>query len=152
MIRVVQKVTAGELEYVLERLRKKSQEEVDAFDASNEAMIRSMADTPISWCFYYHKRPAAILGASLMHSGVFSFYGFGTDQWLKVWRSVTLVAKRGMMQAVRDMGAHRGQCLSLAHHKDTHRWLRFLGATHEAELPKFGANREDFIMFSWFWE
>jgi len=143
--------TEAEIMYVLENLREKSKEDIfgatddDAYGIANYLV---WADG-FKWVFYHDAYPAALLGATKMHDGVWNLFGMGTDDWQKVWRLVTLVAKRDMMQAVLDAGAHRAQCMSPASHEDTHKWLRFLGATHEAEMPKWGKNGEDYIMFSW---
>lgn len=84
-----------------------------------------------------------------MHAGVWALYGFGTDAWRDIWREVTRTARRDMMKAVTDAGAHRAQCVSPANHKDTHAWLRMLGATLETPMPKYGKGGQDYVMFAW---
>lgn len=140
-----------EYQYVLDNLSTKSQEDLfSANEASTEEMCNWMFFRDgFRWCFYHDGKPAAILGALEVHNGVWNLYGAGTNDWQKVWRQVTLTAKRDMMSLVLDAGAHRAQCLSPAHHSDTHKWLRYLGATHEVQMPQYGMHGEDFIMFAW---
>lgn len=148
---VVENPTEPEVRYVLENLRPEAREEIVLqSDEKIETMALRMAWAPgFSWAVYYDGRPAALIGANPMHPGVWSLYGTGTSDWPKVGRLVTLVAKRDMMRAVKDAGAHRAQCLSPAWHHETHKWLRWLGATEETALPAWGRNGEDFIMFTW---
>jgi len=144
--------TLAEIQYVVENLSEKSQEDIwGAVEATPQIYAGFIHKHPqaFRWVFYNDGKPAALLGAMLQHRGVWNLFGMGTADWKSVWRLVTLVAKRDMMQAVLDAGAHRAQCMSPATHEDTHKWLRFLGATHEVEMPRFGRNGEDYIMFSW---
>lgn len=141
-----------DIELVMFNLRRKSIDELRLQGRSPFQIARWLAsdETIMCWAAYTPEgNPAALIGAIPAHKGNYSLFGFGTDEWTRVWRLVTLVGKRDMMQAVRDTGAHRASCLSPAHHTDTHKWLRFLGASHEAEMPGYGINGEDFIMFSW---
>lgn len=143
--------TEAEIRHVIENAREKSMEDlVQVRDADPALFARHVHLTSsFIWLFYNDNRPAAILSATEQHKGVFSLFGIGTDDWIKVWRLVTLVAKRDMMRTVLDAGGHRAHTVSPASHTDTHKWLRFLGANHEAEMPEYGPNREDYILFSW---
>ena len=143
------RIEPSEAQYVLDNLRHSSAEEIAALGLDPRALKHQISRQEISWCVYADSHPAALLGALPIRRGVWSLFGFGTEGWTSVWRLVTVIARRDMMQAVRLTGAHRAQCPSPAAHTDTHRWLRFLGASHEAALPAYGANEEDFIMFSW---
>jgi hypothetical protein len=140
-----------EIAFVINNLREKSRQDIFwATDATPEFYIEFLArPVGFKWVIYHEKEPAALIGAMPRHKGVWSLFGMGTDKWTKVWRLVTLVARRDMMRAVSDAGAHRAECLSPAEHGDTHRWLRMLGATHEAPMPGYGKNGEDYILFSW---
>lgn len=139
-----------DIRYVCQRLRRKAREELEMQDILPiDFGVWIDRSQGFKWAVYHNGRPAALVGAIPMHRGVYTLFGTGTDDWIKCWRLVTLVSKRDMMTAVLDAGAHRAQCLSPASHADTHKWLRFLGASHEVSLPQWGVNGEDFIMFSW---
>ncbi|WP_288927291.1 hypothetical protein [uncultured Maritimibacter sp.] len=142
-----------EISYVLQNLSDKSREDVlNATEASFMDIASGLftsRDRGFTWAFYHNGAPAALLGARRSHGDVWSLFGMGTDDWRRVWRLVTLVARRDMMTAVRDAGAIRAHCVSPAAHTDTHKWLRVLGASHEAEMPSYGVDGADYIMFSW---
>lgn len=145
----------AETYYVLTHLSEKSQEDIfGSTDISPEELVKyydylQAQRKCFVWVFYWDGKPAAILGASQDRPGVWSVFGMGTDDWKKVWRQVTVTAKRDMFAAVEEVGAHRAYCVSPASHEDTHRWLRYLGANHEAEMPAYGNKGEDYIMFTW---
>lgn len=135
---------------VLGNLRPQSRAELAMQEIDPEILCRYLAaQDGCRWLVLHSGLPAALIGAYPQHRGVWSLYGFGTDLWEKEWRLVTGVARRNMMRHVADSGAHRAHCMSPASHVQTHRWLRTLGAMHEAEMPGYGARGEDFIMFSW---
>lgn len=142
-------IRAAEAAHVCKNMRAKSFEEIDALGLDRRTVAERVFGHAISWTFFHEGRPVALLGAYPIHRGVWTLFGLGTEEWESVWREVTLVARRDMMAAVSASGAHRAHCLALSTHDDTHKWLRVLGATHEAQLPGYGANGEDFIMFSW---
>ena len=141
----------AEVRYVLENLRAKSREDVfGASDVDPVGYARYLANAPgFHRAVYYQGKPAAIFGAIPMHKGVWSLYGMGTDDWISVWRLVTLVCKRDIVRAVLSAGAHRAECLSPATHEDTHKWLRFLGLDYEVPVPQYGKGGEDYILFAW---
>ena len=139
----------AEISHVMENLRDKSREELELQAIDPMDLVLPLLKCPFTWVVYAGSDPAALIGALPLHPGVKSLFGFGTDNWKSVWKVVTLVARRDMFTAVRDAGVHRAHALSPAHHKDTHRWLKHLGATHEAEMPGWGVGGEDFKMFSW---
>lgn len=141
----------SEVKYVCLNMGKKSR--ADILAASNatpeQYAKRIIFSDGFKWVAYHDGLPAALIGALNIHDGVWGLFGFGTDHWKKVWMSVTKVARKDMMQAVLETGAHRAQCMSPATHTDTHRWLERLGATHRVEMPAYGKNGEDYVMFAW---
>lgn len=140
-----------EIRYVCQNLRRSSKEDVfGVTDATPEEFAEIMIATPgFKWVGYAKGMPAALIGAYPMHPGVWGLFGFGTDNWKLIWRDVTRTARRDMMKAVADAGAHRAQCLSPATHRETHSWLRMLGATLETPMPRYGTDGQDYVMFAW---
>lgn len=140
-----------EIKFIFENLREESRDEVMALSGDNFEVIATNlhASGGFKWVGYAGNQPAALIGATELHSGVWGLLGVGTDKWVEIWKPVTRLAKTEMMAKVKEAGAHRAQCLSLATAKSVHRWLRFLGATHEADMPSYGRKGENFILFSW---
>ena len=132
-------------------MRDQSREELfGASNATPESYAAGLiASAGFKWVAYHKQQPCALIGAVPEHTGVWGLFGLGTDDWVSVWRKVTIIAKRDMMAMVLGAGAHRAHCMSPATHVDTHKWLRFLGASHEAQMPAFGKQGEDYILFSW---
>lgn len=141
----------AEINYVCENMRESSREELFAVGDGNPKTYADwlVKSEGFKWVAYHNKTPCALIGAVPERGGVWALFGLGTDDWKQVWRKVTIIAKRDMMRAVLDAGAHRAHCMSLATHEETHKWLRFLGVSHEAEMPAYGNQGEDFILFSW---
>lgn len=141
----------AEVTFVCQNLRPKSRDEVFGLvDTTPEAFARHLHVQPgFHWVGYCEGFPAALIGAYQQRRGVWGLYGVGTNAWDTIWREVTRVARRDMMQAVLATDCWRAECLSLADHEDTHRWLGLLGASHRAEMPRYGLKEQDYILFSW---
>jgi hypothetical protein len=141
----------NEVRFVCMNLRQKSRAEIagllDVPATDYAAYLHSRQG--FHWVGYHDGLPAALIGAYPQRPGLWSLYGLGTDDWAEIWRDVTRVAKRDMMSSVLATDCRRAECLSLADHHDTHRWLNLLGASHRAEMPQYGLNGQDYILFSW---
>lgn len=137
--------------YVCQNLRQKSLDEINGLMRVNmddfAAYLHSREG--FHWVGYHDTLPAALIGAYPQRPGLWSLYGLGTDDWHHIWRDVTRVARRDMMRMVLETDCRRAECLSLADHHDTHKWLDMLGASHRAEMPKYGIDGQDYILFSW---
>jgi hypothetical protein len=149
---IVRDPAYAEVLFICERLRPKSRAEMFM------AMPDEHADTlarfihgvgGVRWLIYKGPVPAAMIGAYPLHRGVWGLYGFGTPAYDDVMLTATRLAKREMMPAVLDAGAHRAECMSPVDHEDTHRWLEMLGAEREARLRAWGGNGEDVFLYAW---
>ena len=140
-----------EISYVCENMRQSSHDEIFGVHSGSPMDFARYLDAApgFKWVGYHAGRPAALIGAIHSHGGVWGLFGFGTDDWHHIWRQVTRTARKDMMQAVIEAGAHRAHCATRADHVETHRWLRALGAVREEPLPQYGRAGEDYIMFVW---
>lgn len=143
--------TREEILHVCENLREQSHREIfSVTDLTPDGYATGLhLSDGFKWVGYADGQPAAILGASRLHGGVWGFYGFGTDAWGKIWRSVTKTALNSLFPAVKAAGWHRAHCLALADQQDVLRWLEFLGATVESTMRGYGRNGEDYVMLVW---
>lgn len=142
----------SEILHVCRNMRAASAEEMYACKAhSNPDIIANeLYDRPgLKWVGYHDKKPAALIGAFPLYPGVWGMFGLGTDDWQKIWRPITVAARRVMIPSVEVLGAHRMSCTSPIAHTETHKWLKFLGAEQEAVLRGYGKNGEDFVLFAW---
>jgi hypothetical protein len=148
---MIQGPSLMEFTFVCQNMRRKSAEELSGlYDWTPEQFARFLHSRDgFHWVGYCEGFPAALIGAYPQREGLWGLYGFGTNAWQKIWRSVTITAKRDMMQAVLATNARRADCLSLADHTESHKWLEYLGASHKAEMPQYGIKGQDYILFSW---
>ncbi len=144
-----QGATLMEALFVLSHPNAHSAREIAASGQSDWSLAHRLSGLPLTWVAYHDDLPCAFWGAYQRQPGLWGLFGFGTDDWRKVWRQVTLVSARDMMGRVLDAGAMRADCLSLAENEEVHKWLRFLGATVATERPGAGANGENLIQFTW---
>lgn len=140
-----------EILYVCAHMREKSRQEIlGMWDGGVEQFGDFLTATEgFKWVGYAEGRPAALIGAYPLHRGVWGLFGLGTEDWTLIWREVTSVARRDMLRAVTETGAHRAECITRADHDDTHRWLKLLGAKHKVDLPRYGSDGSDYVMFAW---
>lgn len=142
----------SEISHVCSNMRDASAEEMFAcrpHDSPSNLADELYDRGGLKWVGYYKDEPAAMIGAMPLYPGVWGLFGFGTDNWQKIWRPMTVFARKTMMPAVKSSGAHRAHCASPVGHDETHKWLRFLGAEQEAVLRGYGKNGEDFALFAW---
>ena len=140
------------IRFVCRNLREVSRREMFLSLWSDEPDVLAEAihqTNQFAWAFWCDGEPAAVVGAYPMHPGVWGLFGFGTDKYAKIMLSVTKHARRFMMPALLNAGAHRAQCIAPADHYEQHKWLRFLGAEEESTMRGYGKNREDVKMFAW---
>jgi hypothetical protein len=137
---------------VATNMREKDKEEIYATRWTDspidlaESVMRSHGP---KWAVWTEAGPVAVAGAALMWPGVWSVYAFGTDDFRRVAPYLTRHIRRVMMPGLVLAGAHRAECRSLGTHTEAHEWLEKLNATREADLPRYGRNGEDFVLFSW---
>ena len=149
---IYEKPKFSEILYVCNNLRDLSKEEMFAtrpHDDPAELASELFHSAAIMWVGYHKDRPAALIGAFPLYPGVWGLFGCGTDEWQKIWRPMTVFARKTMMRTIAGSGAHRAHAASPVGHTQTHKWLKFLGAEQEAVLRGYGKNGEDFCLFAW---
>ena len=138
------------LRHVFANLRECDRAELDATNYSldpDDQTERLMGLATFQFAAYVGETPAAIIGAWPRWPGVWGVYAFGTDEF--PGRSLTKFARRVMVPALLEAGAHRAECASLGSHWRAHQWLERLGAKREAILRGYGKNRETFYLYAW---
>lgn len=94
--------------------------------------------------------PVACMAVGQVWPGVYQAGMFATARWPEVASGVTRTTLRRLMPLVRQSGAHRVHCYSMASHYEAHRWLeKALGATRETTLRSWGRGGEDFVIYAW---
>lgn len=88
-------------------------------------------------------------GFTFLRHGVAEGWVIGTQDFPKVYRTLTKFIIRDILPKLEGVNIHRLQCQSITTHTEAHDWLEMMGAVNEGVLYGYGANREDFYSFSW---
>lgn len=83
------------------------------------------------------------------HPGVWQVGMFATDDMPRVGPFLTKQVCRKITPLLGEIGANRVYANSICGYESVHKWLKFLGLSHEAQLPQHGKDGQDFICFSW---
>lgn len=137
--------------YVAQRMREWDRREIYATQWTDDPVDLTatvMACGTFSWVCGLD-RPIAALGALPIWPGVWSVWMFGTDEVPRIGLSLTRFARRSMMAALLESGAHRAECRSIEGHEDAQKWLESLGARREATHRMAGRNGETFHTYAW---
>ena len=144
-------VNADDVYHVALHMRERDQREIyatawrdDPVDVTTDCLVCP----EFSWIVGDHE-PVAVVGAKPIHPGVWRVFMFATDRWSQVSLFLTKFIKRVMIPALRSIGAHRAECLSIEGYDAAHRWLEFLGARHEGTQSGYGKAGEDFRLYVW---
>lgn len=147
-------ITRDVIEYIIMNLRREDLEEAE----SDETQLTEFVDfienkIEIEGAFVtgfaINDEPVCIIGSVPVWSGVRDLFTISTNKFGEIAIAVTRWAKNVLTPALKQSGAHRVHSYSLKKHEKVHRWLEMLGAEREAELRKFGANKEDYVIYVW---
>lgn len=140
------------VEHVAYNLRRADREELEATVWRLDSALLARASAACRFGFVAaggDGTPIAAFGAHEAWPGVWQVGMFATVRWPEVALAATRHARRALLPAVRDTGAHRGHAFSLATHHEAHRWLEWLGASRETLLRGWGRGGEDFVLYAW---
>lgn len=137
---------------ITSNLRARDREELFATEYGEDpaALARqAVASGAFRWGAYLEGEPVAAIGALPRWPNVWTMWAYGTDDWPKVVISVTRHARRFMLPAIVNSGAHRADAVALASHTDARQWLEYLGAEEEHTLDGWGKNGQTFVSYVW---
>jgi hypothetical protein len=96
------------------------------------------------------EKPIAAIGMRPISPGVYGAWCYGTNEFVRIGKSLTKLVVQSMIPALLAAGGHRAECRSIDGHEDAHRWLEYLGFIREgAPQRDFGRNRETFHLYAW---
>lgn len=148
---MIRPITPQDVAAVAAKMRDIDRREICALSVSDDPVVVTSILShfaPLGATVWKDDEPICVVGAMMLWPGVYSVFMFATDRWLEVVIEATRFVRNTLLPTLRDAGAHRLQCYSLAEHTDAHQWLRYLGADREMPEPKYGKNKENFILFS----
>lgn len=148
---IVAPITPAAALFVAANMRAKDAEEIFATwpDEDREGLAAEAARRgPFAWVAGDYE-PVVCIGAIFLWPGVCQAWMFATDRFPAVGFALTRWARRCMIPALKDAGAHRCQAYSIEGHADAHLWMERLGAVHEATHPGYGKRGETFHVYAW---
>lgn len=143
--------TLADLVYLASNLRERDIEEISATHGPIDPEKLAIEAYQSSWrkAAYSDGLPLMALGAKAIHPGVCAVWGFGTPEYWKVVRAMTIYAKSVMVPALLSSGFHRAQCIVHPNNTDSQRWLKSLGFDQDCQLKGFGSQRQTMLLYSW---
>lgn len=142
--------TLRDLSYIAANLRPEDKAEIDCqIPGWSPASLALSAMQGFAYTVELDGNPEAAFGASEERQGLWHVWSWGTR---RMWRCVPRITRftfEVIGPDVRNAGAWRVEARPLAANELAVRWLRRLGAEQRCELPGYGTNGEDFLLFDW---
>lgn len=149
-VRLVQNDTPG-LRHVAHHMREWDRIEVFArrwSDDPESIVADVLHGGGLGFCWWVARVgdvPASAIGAIQVSPCVWAPWCIGTEDFARTALTLTRLAKRVIMPAVRNAGGHRMEVQSIEGHVDAQRWLeRSFGARREGSHPRRGKGGETF--------
>ena len=147
---IVKHLTYGVALDIAERMRPADRSEILTTrwndDLEPIALDASMSSIAYSLSL---ERPIAAIGGAPRHPGVWTAWMYATDEFPRIGRPATTLARRAILPAMIRAGAHRIEMRSAADHAEAHRWIEVLGGKVEATLREYGRDKRDFLLYVW---
>lgn len=94
--------------------------------------------------------PEAAFGAGRqLGDHLWTAWSWGSERITRCAPIITRFVTQQMVPDLIDQGAWRVEARALASHFQARDWLKRMGATERCELPAYGRNGEDFILYDW---
>lgn len=106
----------------------------------------------IGWCVWINGNPEYAFGFTPQHvlmPHLLSAWGWGSKKTVLAMPEMSRFARTELIKFLDIMGAVRIEARSLAEHKESHRWLEWIGFRKECELVDWGKDRERFVQYTW---
>jgi len=94
--------------------------------------------------------PVALMVVTNQSPGVCGAGFFATERFGEIAHAMTRFIKDSAIPLLRSLGLMRVEVRAMASAPANCRWIEYLGATFEADLPLLGKNGESFKQFAWY--
>lgn len=139
-----------DLSYIASNLRPDDRAEIDCqLDEWTPAMLALSAMQGMAYIAELDGNPEAAFGAAQSRQGLWHAWSWGSKRMWRCVPRITMFFYDVLGPDVSAQGALRVEARALAANNMALRWLRRLGATQRCDLPAYGKNGEDFILFDW---
>ena len=106
----------------------------------------------VGWCVWVDDNPEYAFGFTPqgpLMPHLLSAWGWGSKKTPLCMPEMSRFARTKLMGFLDILGAVRIEARTLADHKESHRWLEWMGFCKECELPEWGKDRERFVQYRW---
>lgn len=149
---VIVEATLTDLLSVLGDLRPEDRAE---YEASMGTMSHGAAASlllsarPFCWAILHGVRPVAFIAAHRKYWHRYDLSMAATPEWPCVAGEMTRWIGAELFPTLWKAGCRRAEALMVDGHPTAGRWMRRLGAVHEAEMPLAGINGETMHLYAW---
>lgn len=142
--------TLRDLSYIAANMRPADRAEVECqMDEWSAAHVAAVSLRDFAYVVELAGNPEAAFGCGQVRKGYWIAWSWGTDRLTRCL-PVMLEYITGQLQPdVFDAGALRVEARALKAHTQAHRFLKRIGGTARCDLPGYGKNGEDFILWDW---
>jgi hypothetical protein len=131
-------------------MRAADRAEVEAqLDQWDAAAIAAMSLRDYAFCVELNGNPEAAFGAGQVRKGYWIAWSWGTDRLTKCLPIMIRFITERLQPALYEAGALRVEARALASHTQARRFLERIGGHLRCDLPSYGKNGEDFVLFDW---
>jgi hypothetical protein len=131
-------------------MRAPDRAEVDAqIDEWNAVHIAALSLRDFAYVVELDGNPEAAFGCGQVRKGYWLAWSWGTERLIRCVPTMVSFITGHLQPAVYGAGAHRVEARALASHKQARRFLERIGGTFRCDLPAYGKDGQDFVLFDW---
>lgn len=144
--------SSEDFEVIFSDIRPEDVKEMEAWGVAPPDLLRSLLVAPLASAniVKLDGRPVFAWGLTLVRSGVYALWGFGTPETKKIIRPLTRYCKETWLPFIFGTGkVRRIEVFVPTTSEHSWMWLMWIGCRIETRMKYFGANGEDFFLLSY---
>ncbi len=142
--------TLRDLSYVASNLRPEDHAEISCqVEHWSPAWLAATALSGPAWVAEVDGNPEAGFGAAEQRKGLWIAWSWGTRRMARAVPHMTRFVRQVTIPLAIANGCFRCEARAMASNAMAVKWLSRLGSNRCADLPMYGMNGEDFVLFEW---
>ena len=139
-----------DLSYVASHMRASDRGEVECqIDEWSAVNVAALSLRDYAYVVELDGNPEAAFGCGQVRRGYWIAWSWGTDKLLRCIPAMVEFITNELQPAVYAAGALRVEARALASHRQAQRFLDRIGGSFCCNLPAYGKNGEDFVLYQW---
>jgi len=139
-----------DLSYVAAHMRASDRAEVEAqIDEWNAVHVAAMSLRDFAYIVELNGNPEAAFGCGQVRKGYWIAWSWMSPRGIRCVPAMVEFITEQLQPAVYAAGALRVEARALATHRMARRFLERIGGEFCCELPAYGKNGEDFVLYQW---